>query len=93
MNPYQLSITDAARLISSGQLSPVELTRSALDRIEEVDDRLHAFVVVTAEQALEAAAVAEKEIADCGYRGPLHGIPVGIKDLYDVAGLPTTASS
>ncbi|SDY94726.1 aspartyl-tRNA(Asn)/glutamyl-tRNA(Gln) amidotransferase subunit A [Modestobacter sp. DSM 44400] len=93
MKPYQLSITEAARLISSGELSPVELTRSALERIEEVDDRLHAFVVVTAEQALEAAAVAEKEIADGGYRGPLHGIPVGIKDLFDVAGLPTTASS
>ncbi len=93
MKPYQLSITEAARSISSGELSPVELTRSALERIEEVDDRLRAFVVVTAEQALEAAAVAEKEIADGGYRGPLHGIPVGIKDLYDVAGLPTTASS
>ncbi len=93
MKPYQLSITEAARHISSRELSPVELTRSALERIEEVDDRLHAFVVVTAEDALEAATVAEKEIVDGGYRGPLHGIPVGIKDLFDVTGLPTTASS
>jgi len=93
MKPYELSITEAARQISSRALSPVELTRSALERIEEVDGRLHAFVVVTAEQALEAATVAEKEIADGGHRGPLHGIPVGIKDLYDVAGVPTTSSS
>lgn len=93
MKPYQLSITEAARHIASRELSPVELTRSVLDRIEQVEDRVEAFVVVTAEQALEAAAIAEKEIADGGYRGPLHGIPVGIKDLFDVAGLPTTASS
>lgn len=93
MKPYQLSITEAARRIASRELSPVELTRSVLERIDQVEDRLKAFVVVTAEPALEAATIAEKEIADGGYRGPMHGIPVGIKDLYDVAGLPTTASS
>src|SRR3712207_8686363 len=54
--------------------------------IEQVEDRLHAFVVVTAEQALEAARLAEQEIAGGGYRGPLHGVPVGIKDLYDAVG-------
>jgi aspartyl-tRNA(Asn)/glutamyl-tRNA(Gln) amidotransferase subunit A len=93
MKPYRLSITEAARRISSRELSPVELTRSALERIDEVDNRLNAFVVVAAEQALETAAIAEKEIADGGYRGPLHGIPVGIKDLFDVADLPTIADS
>ena len=93
MRPSELSITEAARQIEARELSPVELVQSALDRIEEVEERLHAFVVVLADQALDAARQAEKEIADGGYRGPLHGIPVGIKDLYDIAGLPTTSSS
>jgi aspartyl-tRNA(Asn)/glutamyl-tRNA(Gln) amidotransferase subunit A len=93
MRPSELSITEAARQIEARELSPVELVRSALDRIEEVEERLHAFVVVLADQALDAARQAEKEIADGGHRGPLHGIPVGIKDLYDVAGVPTTSSS
>lgn len=93
MRPSELSITDAATRIGNRELSPVELVQSALDRIDEVEPRLNAFVVTTGEQALEAAQQAEKEIADGGYRGPLHGIPVGIKDLYDVAGVPTTSSS
>jgi aspartyl-tRNA(Asn)/glutamyl-tRNA(Gln) amidotransferase subunit A len=93
MRPYELSVAEAARQIENRTLSPVELVQSALDRIEEVEDRLHAFVVVTGEQALEAAGQAEKEISDGGYRGPLHGIPVGIKDLYDAVGVPTTSSS
>ena len=93
MEPYELSITEAAARIEAKELSPVELTRSVLERIDALEGRLHAFVVVTAEQALEAAQQAEKEVADGGYRGPLHGIPVGIKDLYDVVGVPTTSSS
>ena len=93
MQPYELSVAEAARQIEHRTLSPVELVQSALDRIEEVEDRLHAFVVVTGEQALEAAGLAEEEISDGGYRGPLHGIPVGIKDLYDAVGVPTTSSS
>jgi aspartyl-tRNA(Asn)/glutamyl-tRNA(Gln) amidotransferase subunit A len=93
VQPSELSIAEAARQIERRTLSPVELVQSALDRIEAVEDRLNAFVVVTAEQALEAARQAEQEIAGGGSRGPLHGIPVGIKDLYDVAGLPTTSSS
>ena len=93
MQPSELSIAEAARQIEERTLSPVELVQSALDRIEQVEGRLNAFVVVTADQALEAARQAEQEIADGGHRGPLHGIPVGIKDLYDVAGLPTTSSS
>jgi len=93
VQPYQLTIAEAAEKIAAQELSPVELVRSALDRIEAVDGRLNAFVLVTPEQALDTARQAEKEIADGRYRGPLHGIPVGIKDLYDVAGLPTTSSS
>ena len=93
MEPYELSITDAAAQIESRRLSPVELVQSALDRIEQVEGRLNAFVVVTAEQALEAARQAEKEISDGGYRGPMHGIPMGVKDLYDAVGVPTTSSS
>ncbi len=93
MQPSELGIAEAARHVQQGTLSPVELVQSALDRIEEVEGRLNAFVVVTAEQALDAARQAQEEIAGGGYRGPLHGIPVGIKDLYDVAGLPTTSSS
>jgi aspartyl-tRNA(Asn)/glutamyl-tRNA(Gln) amidotransferase subunit A len=93
MQPYNLTISDAATQIRQGELSPVELTRSCLDRIREVDDRVRAFVVVLEDTALEAAQHAEKEVRDGRYRGPLHGIPVGIKDLYDIAGIATTASS
>jgi aspartyl-tRNA(Asn)/glutamyl-tRNA(Gln) amidotransferase subunit A len=93
VQPYQLSIAEAAEKIAARTLSPVELVQSALDRIEAVDDQLHAFVVVTGDSALEEARRAEKDIAGGRHRGPLHGIPVGIKDLYDVAGLPTTSSS
>lgn len=93
MKPHELSITEASGRIRAKELSPVELVRSCLERIEEVDERLHAFVVVTADQALETAQQAEKEIAEGGHRGPLHGIPVGIKDLYDAVGTPTTSSS
>ncbi len=93
MQPYQLSIAEAAEHIVARTLSPVELVQSALDRIEAVDDQLHAFVVVTQDSALDEARRAEKDIADGRHRGPLHGIPVGIKDLYDVAGVPTTSSS
>ncbi|WP_369259488.1 amidase [Geodermatophilus amargosae] len=93
MQPCELSIAEAARQIEQRALSPVELVQSALDRIDEVEGRLNAFVVVTADQALEAARQAEAEIAAGRYRGPLHGIPVGIKDLYDAVGLPTTSSS
>lgn len=93
MKPYNLTITDAAPLIQGGELSPVELTRSCLERIREIDDQVRAFVVVLEDTALEAAQHAEKEIRDGRYRGPLHGVPIGIKDLYDIAGIPTTASS
>ncbi|GGV23375.1 amidase [Streptomyces longisporoflavus] len=93
MQPYELSLADAARAVAAGELSPVELTDSVLERIESVEARLQAYVTVAAESARKAAARAEQEIARGRLRGPLHGIPMGLKDLIDAAGLPTTASS
>ncbi len=72
-------------------VSPVELTRACLERIAEVQPRLRAFVTVTAEVAVAGALAAEREIVAGNYRGPLHGIPLSVKDLFDVAGVPTTA--
>ncbi|WP_030668784.1 Asp-tRNA(Asn)/Glu-tRNA(Gln) amidotransferase GatCAB subunit A [Streptomyces rimosus] len=91
--PYRLSLTEAARLIANRSLSPVELTASVLDRAEAVEPKLGAYVSVAREAALRSAAEAEREIAAGQLRGPLHGVPVALKDLIDVAGVPTTASS
>jgi aspartyl-tRNA(Asn)/glutamyl-tRNA(Gln) amidotransferase subunit A len=91
--PCWLSIGQAAQLVSARDLSPVELTRSVLQRIEETDDRVHAYVTVLANSALESAQAAEAAIARGDYLGPLHGIPVAIKDLYYLAGAPTGAGS
>jgi aspartyl-tRNA(Asn)/glutamyl-tRNA(Gln) amidotransferase subunit A len=75
------------------ELSPVELTEAVLERIEALDERLGAFITVTAEQARRAAIQAEQELRRGDYRGPLHGIPVSVKDLYDTAGVRTTSGS
>ena len=88
-----LSIAEAARLFKSKQLSPVELTRAFLDRIEAVDSRIHSFILVTREEALRQAKAAEAEITSGRYRGPMHGIPIGLKDLIETAGIRTTAHS
>ncbi|MFF2073539.1 amidase [Kitasatospora sp. NPDC058162] len=93
MQPYELSLTAAADAIRARRLSPVELVDSVLARIEEVEPHLGAYVTVTVEQARRAAAEAAHEAAHGRYRGPLHGIPMGLKDLIDVGGLATTASS
>ncbi|WP_405834559.1 amidase [Streptomyces sp. NBC_00105] len=93
MQPYELSLTAAADAVRTRQLSPVELVDSVLERIERVEPRLRAYVGVTAENARKAAREAEHEIATGRCRGPLHGIPMGLKDLIDVAGTPTSASS
>ena len=92
-NLYHLTIREASALLKSGQLSPVELTQSFLDRIEATDDRLHSFIIVLKEQALDAARLAEAEIRRGDYKGPLHGIPFALKDLYDTAGITTTSGS
>jgi aspartyl-tRNA(Asn)/glutamyl-tRNA(Gln) amidotransferase subunit A len=74
-------------------VSPVELTQAALDQIERLNGRLQAFTAVCAEEALDAARAAERELAGNRPRSPLHGIPIGIKDLVEVAGLPLEAGS
>ncbi|KUL36840.1 amidase [Streptomyces sp. NRRL F-4489] len=91
--PYELTVAAAARAIRDRELSPVELVESVLDRIEEVEPRLGAYTAVTAGPARRAAREAEREAAEGRFRGPLHGIPMGLKDLIDVAGTATTASS
>lgn len=90
---HYLSIADAARLIQSGKLSPVELTQALLGRIGELDNRVQSFITLTADRALTAARKAREEIQRGQYRGPLHGIPFGLKDIYDTAGLLTSGGS
>lgn len=84
-------LEDVARLVAAHEISPVDLTRAALGRIERLQPRLNAFITVTADAALAEAAEAEREIAAGNYRGPLHGMPIAQKDLFDVQGVPTTA--
>ncbi|MET7619224.1 amidase [Streptomyces sp. NPDC005408] len=93
MQPYELTLSAAAEAVAAGELSPVELTESVLSRCEEVEGRLNAYALVTAVSARESAARAEREIREGQHRGPLHGIPVGLKDVIDTAGVPTTANS
>ncbi|MEU6996560.1 amidase [Streptomyces sp. NPDC046465] len=93
MQPYELTLTAAAHRIRTRRLSPVELVDSVLERIEQTEPGLNAYVTVTAERARDAAREAEHEAAAGHFRGPLHGTPVALKDLIDVEGLATTASS
>ncbi len=88
-----LSLGAASELIASGALSPVELTAAVLERIARLDPTLHAFLAVLPERALAAARAAETEIAAGRRRGPLHGVPVAVKDLCDLAGTVTTCAS
>ena len=90
--PPFLSIAEAGRLIAAKKLSPVELTRALLARIAAVDPRLNAFLLVTDRQALADARATERALA-AGKRGPLLGIPVAYKDIYETAGVRTTAHS
>jgi len=93
MVPDFLTIAEAARLIEQRELSPVELVDSRLARIEKLDGRLHSFIRVLADQARADARAADAEIKAGKYRGPLHGIPIGLKDIYETAGVPTTGHS
>jgi aspartyl-tRNA(Asn)/glutamyl-tRNA(Gln) amidotransferase subunit A len=88
-----LSIAEAARLIERRQLSPVALTRAFLDRVAAIDPQLNAYLLVTAERALEQARTAEAEIMAGRYRGPMHGIPFALKDIYCTDGIRTTSHS
>ena len=88
-----LTLEDAAARVRDRRVSPAELTEACLARIEKVDPRLNAFVTVTAEVARAQAREATDEIAAGRYRGPLHGIPVAVKDLFATKGIRTTAGS
>jgi len=76
-----ITIAEAARLIAARKLSPVELTKAKLARIAAFDSQLNAFITLTADLALQQAQAAEAEIGAGRYRGTMHGIPFGLKDL------------
>src|ERR1700751_2068450 len=86
------SLAEAAELVRRQELSPVELVTSCFERISHLQPPLNAFITVTSDTALQEAKIAEAEIRQGKWKGPLHGIPVGIKDFYDTAGIRTTAA-
>jgi len=87
------SIAETAEQLRKGELSPVELTKNCLAQIEKLNPTLNAFITVTGGLALAQARDAEAEIARGNWRGQLHGIPLAMKDLIDIAGVRTTAAS
>jgi aspartyl-tRNA(Asn)/glutamyl-tRNA(Gln) amidotransferase subunit A len=89
----KLSIREAADLIRKKKVSPVELTKACLARIDQANPSLNAFITITRESALQQAGVAESEVMRGNWRGPLHGVPIALKDLFDTAGVRTTAGS
>jgi aspartyl-tRNA(Asn)/glutamyl-tRNA(Gln) amidotransferase subunit A len=91
--PHFLTIAEASHLIARRALSPVELTRAFLDRIAAIDPRLNAYLLVTADQAMNQARAAEAEIMAGTIRGPMHGIPFALKDIYCTQGIRTTSHS
>ncbi|MFM7692567.1 MAG: amidase family protein, partial [Alphaproteobacteria bacterium] len=93
MSAHVPSLAEASAGIAAGTLSPAALTEAALARIATLDPKLNAFITITADRARRAAALAEAEIKAGRRRGPLPGIPYALKDIYDVAGVRTTAHS
>src|SRR5947208_11655039 len=93
MDPAFLTIAELGRLYDHRELSPVEVTRSLLDRIAAHDAKLHSFIRVTPEAALAEAAAAERELMAGRRCGLLHGIPYALKDIVETAGIPTTGHS
>ena len=87
------TIAEASRLLESRALSPVELVRALLQRIEAVEPVISSFLTITADAALDQARAAEAEIAKGRRRGPLHGIPFGAKDNFETRGIRTTGHS
>ncbi|VTU31165.1 Glutamyl-tRNA(Gln) amidotransferase subunit A [Variovorax sp. SRS16] len=88
---HYAELLEVSRLLHSRELSPVELTTSMLDRVRNVDKKLHAYVRVMEEDALRSARAAESEIARGEIRGPLHGVPLAIKDIFWTEGVPTAS--
>ena len=96
MEPNELcyqTIVEAAAGLRRKDLSPHELTEAALKRIESIDDKLHCFITLTADLALRQAEQAEQDLRSGQDRGPLHGIPIALKDLYMTQGIRTTCHS
>jgi len=89
----ELSLAEACEVVRHGKVSPVDLTKACLERIEQLNPALNAFVTVTAEEALEQARKAEADIHRGDWICPLHGIPIALKDLVDTRGVRTTAAS
>ncbi|HJO60557.1 MAG: amidase [SAR202 cluster bacterium] len=92
-NLYELSISEASSLLKKKELSPVDLVASHLLRINETDNRLNSFITVLSDKSQKDALQAEKEILSGQWKGNLHGIPIGLKDLYYTKGIPTTVGS
>lgn len=90
---HSLTIAQASSLLAARKVSPVELTQACLARIRSLDEQLDAFLTVTAQHALERARIAEAQIMRGEWRGPLHGMPFGLKDVFETAGIRTTAHS
>jgi aspartyl-tRNA(Asn)/glutamyl-tRNA(Gln) amidotransferase subunit A len=90
---HDLSIAELSRLIAARKLSPVDLVEALIQRIEQYDSQTHAFITRTFDLARQQARRAEAEIAASPPRGPLHGIPFGLKDIYDTRGILTSAHS
>ena len=88
-----LTASDLSRLIESKEVSPVEATEAYLDRIDDLDFKFNAYLTVTRELAMAAARQAEQEIAAGNHRGPLHGVPVAVKDQFNSAGVRSTGGS
>ena len=93
MSVTSLTLAEVSELVRAKKVSPVELTQACLAQIERLDRRLNAFITVTAEAALAEARAAETQIARGAWRGPLHGIPIALKDLVETTGVRTTAAS
>jgi aspartyl-tRNA(Asn)/glutamyl-tRNA(Gln) amidotransferase subunit A len=90
---HLLDLSEASRAVQKKEVSPVELAQACLARIEKLNPHLNAFITVTGTEALDAARKAEAEIARGEWKGPLHGIPLAVKDLIETAGVKTTAAS
>jgi amidase len=87
------TLTEVAGLIKQKEVSPVELTQAMLDRISTLDGKLYSYLTVSADLALQQARAAEQEITKGTYRGPLHGMPIAVKDLCYTKGIRTTCAS